>query len=142
MPDTRIFREQHRRILTKARELSQLMAVDKLADDAMSARLAVAELAGLINVHLAMEDQGLYPILLENSDPKVRAEAEKYIAEMGSIGGEFKEYMQTWAYTNAAEDDPKSFIKETQGILDKLSNRIYREDNELYVLVESLNQGD
>ncbi len=54
---------------------------------------------------------------------------------------EFKEYMQTWAYTNAAEDDPKSFIKETQGILDKLSNRIYREDNELYVLVEQLDQG-
>ncbi len=139
MLDTRIFREQHRRILTKARELSQLMSPDKLADDAISARLAVAELAGLINVHLAMEDQGLYPVLLENSDPKVRAEAEKYIAEMGSIGDEFKNYMQTWAYTTAAEDDPKNFVKETQSILAALTNRIYREDNELYVMVESLN---
>lgn len=140
MPDTGIFREQHRRILIKARELSQLMVADKLAEDTMDARSALAEMAGLINVHLAMEDQGLYPILLENSDPKVRREAEAYIAEMGSIGEEFKNYMQTWVHSNTAQDDPHRFIKDTRDILDKLTNRMYREDNELYILVERLDR--
>lgn len=140
MPDIKIFREQHHRILTKARELSNLMAADKLAEDDMSARLALAELAGLINVHLAMEDQGLYPILLEDSDPDVRREAQEYIDEMGSLGEEFMNYTQTWVHSNAAQQDPRLFISETREILDKLTNRIFREDHALYVLVEGLDQ--
>ena len=38
-------------------------------------------------VHLAMEDKSLYPALLKSPDAKLRTMAQKFIDEMGAIGG-------------------------------------------------------
>lgn len=136
MIDTRMFREQHKRILKKAGEVSELVKKESLEGDALEARLAVAELAGWINVHLAMEDEALYPELVNAPEASVREKARDFIEEMGGIRSEFAAYVKTWAHTDAAEKEPGRFIRETNDMLRKLSNRIYREDNDLYPEVE------
>ena len=107
-----------------------------LAKDSVPARLGICELAGILNIHLAMEDQALYPHLLDHGDLKVRTLAQRYVDEMGDLNVKFKAYFWLWTAAQQIEDDPNGFIRETSRILGALTARIYCENNELYPLLE------
>lgn len=104
----------------------------------MEARLIVSELAGILSVHLTMEDDWLYPALADHERPDVVELAHKYVDEMGGLRDEFTAYAKEWTRPGAIQNDPHAFARATNIAVNKLTNRIYREDNELYSLVDKL----
>ncbi len=130
-------REQHKGLLEMATEISNMIKTEELSKDASVLTKKLATLSGKISVHLAMEDNALYPTLLKNSNEDIRRLTQKYIDEMGNIKEAVGNYIQKWRNPVSIKDNPPEFIKETQGIFEALAHRIERENNELFPLVDA-----
>ena len=137
MSKTGIYREQHDSLLEIAGTLSKQLDPQSLGENAQSARQTLSSLLGKLNVHLSMEDKSLYPQLLSDSDHKIKLTAENFVSEMGDIGKVLTEYKTKWASALPIQENPADFITETEGILSALGDRISRENNELYPLLDN-----
>jgi hemerythrin-like domain-containing protein len=132
------FKKHHLQLQEHAQELSALLKADQLAKDGGPARRLLSKLAGLINVHLAMEDKTLYPRLIESADAKVKEVAVRFSNEMGGIKAAFEGYNKKWPLSGNIQADPAGFVRETTDILKALAQRISKEDRELYPLAEKI----
>lgn len=132
------FREQHTEMLTIAGEILARLSPQPLSQDAGEVRALLSQLLGKLTVHLAMEDKSLYPHLLEHQDENIKSLSAHYVDEMGNISMSVQEYKTRWPSKTAIERNPSEFIAETKGILTALEQRIKKENNELYKLVEAL----
>jgi iron-sulfur cluster repair protein YtfE (RIC family) len=126
------FRTQHNEILLVAQ---QMTAELKGAADAAALRKLLSNLAGKLNFHLAMEDEALYPRLMERKEADSKALANKFMTEMGGLGKVFRTYNEKWQAA-AIRTDPAGFAGETHAVFAALSKRIARENNELYPLAD------
>lgn len=104
--------------------------------EARKIQYELAALTGKLSIHLAMEDKSLYPNLLKNRNLSIAKTAEQFMAEMGELIKNYKEYSRNWADVNSIRTQPEKFIVETDLIIEKLILRIKREEQELYPLVE------
>lgn len=98
----------------------------------------LAELAGKVSIHLAMEDKGLYPSLERHVNPQVRATAAAYQREMGDLAEVFAAYVGRWRDRAKIRREADEFVRETRAVFQALSARIARENDELYVLLERM----
>lgn len=126
------FRTQHNDILEVA---GQITAELNSTGDAAALRSLLSNLAGKLNFHLAMEDKALYPRLLDRHDSQVSALATKFMDEMGGLGQAFTAYNSKWQ-ASAIRSEPAQFTKETQQVFAALTQRIVRENRELYPLAD------
>lgn len=138
MSRTQKFRDQHRDIEALAAQIASHLKADALARDAAPVRALLSQLAGKVNVHLAMEDNALYPALLKHPTPAVQAKARAYQEDMGGIKQAFTAYLASYPSAQAIQADPRGFIQATTGITEALARRIRAEDTDLYALVDSL----
>ncbi len=138
MRRTDSYRRQHDDLLQVASEISGKLNAQKLAENATEVRTLLSKLLGKLNVHLAAEDKALYPRLLNAGDPEAKKLAERYISEMGNIAGVVKSYAQKWPSPGAIQKDPSTFVAETKSLFGALSNRIKKENNELYAYVDKM----
>ncbi len=115
------------------RELDQTSSVSSQAE---LSRKTLARLAGILKVHLAMEDQVLYPQMLQNEDPGVRATALEYQTTMGELSPKFNAFYTKWNQRNAMEMDYEGFRAEWAIISHALNARMSLEDKNLYDLVD------
>jgi hemerythrin-like domain-containing protein len=134
MVRTARFRRQHDEIMAIVQEISSLLTND-LKKDARKVPQLLSTLAGKLTVHLAMEDNALYPSLLK--DDQLRPLAEEFMGEMGGISATFKEYVRKWPDAGTIEARAAEFIEETKRVFDVLHERITREDQELYPMVDA-----
>ena len=140
MTSTEVLRRQHDEILKAAGEIGLLLNEDRLTSDGGRIRGLLAKLAGQVGVHLAIEDNAIYPELLSHQDQTVQAMAREFVAEMGGIRAAFTSYTERWPSGSSIQSNPSGFIQETKSIFAALSARIERENTELYVLVDKLNR--
>ena len=131
MSFTTKFRQQHDEILALVGELTQLL---KGGADAEALRGVLSNLAGKISFHLAMEDKALYPRLAK-MDEKTSKLANKFMEEMGGLGGTFAAYNGKWQ-VSAIRADRAGFAAATQTVFAALGKRIARENAELYPLAD------
>jgi hypothetical protein len=82
-----------------------------------------------------MEDQALYPRLMERKDSDAKEMATRFMTEMGGLGKAFTTYNDKWQ-VSAIRNDPAGFASETQTVFGALSKRIGRENAELYPLAD------
>lgn len=127
------FRVQHNEILQIAKEMTEHL---RGQPDPAVLRKLLSNLAGKLQFHLAMEDQALYPRLQGAADPKVKAMAKQFMTEMGGLGDAFAAYNSKWQ-VSAIRVDPAGFISETQAVFTALTQRIARENRELYPLADA-----
>ena len=126
------FRTQHNEILVIAKEMTAEMKGD---GDAAVLRKLLSNLAGKLNFHLAMEDQALYPRLLERKEADAKTMAKQFMTEMGGLGKVFTTYNDKWQ-VSAIRKDPAGFATETHAVFSALTKRIQRENTELYPLAD------
>jgi hypothetical protein len=138
MARTDTFRKHHDEILRIAREINALLGNSIDASAAETIRKLLSRLAGMVNLHLAMEDKGLYPDLLSHGDASVKATARRFSDEMGSVAAAFGAYLAAWPTAAAITADAGRFSTESKAIFNALSKRIHRENVELYVLLDAL----
>jgi hemerythrin-like domain-containing protein len=126
------FMAQHNDILGVAREITE-----KLKDeaDASVLRSLLSSLAGKLNFHLAMEDQVLYPRLMERKDSEANVMAKKFKSEMGGLGEAFLAYNNKWQ-VSAIRSNRADFSSESNRIFAALTQRIAKENKELYPLAD------
>jgi hypothetical protein len=138
MARTDSFRKQHREILEIITESSS--ALERPLDDAAieTLRKAISTLSGKVGIHLAMEDEGLYPELLKHGDAQVKALAERYWSGMGGLRQSLGDYKKRWASSAAIRQDKEAFVSATKRLFTALRGRIAAEDNELYPRVDAL----
>jgi len=138
MAKTDNLRLQHATMAEIVNRISTQLKADVVAANAEDIRKNISTLAGKLSVHLAMEDQVLYPKLLKHENPNVAAVARRYIAELGGIKEAFQQYNQKWLTPASIQAKPQEFIEDTASLFRLLNKRIEQENNELYELVDSL----
>ena len=97
---------------------------------------ALSRLAGLISIHLAAEDKFLYPNLAKSEVPKIRETATTFDQEMGHLADTFTTYKEAFMTPTKIKNNPAGFLQETHRVIGALIERLQREDQELYPLVE------
>lgn len=136
MSRTDSFRTQHDKILQIVGGIVPLLSSNNLGTDAGAVRRLLAQLTGMVSVHLAMEDNSLYPAMLTHKDARLKTTAQRYQQEMGGIKGAFENYTKKWASATSIQANPDQFVKESKSLFETLGRRIARENNELYSLLD------
>ena len=100
------------------------------------ARSALSKLAGKLLLHLGAEDEHLYPNLMASNDAETKKIAQQFVDEMGGIAKAFLGYNEKWKTASSIQADAAGFITETKGIYAALADRIDKENNILYPLMD------
>jgi iron-sulfur cluster repair protein YtfE (RIC family) len=98
-----------------------------------------SELASTLIAHLKAEDWAVYPRLMACGDAEIAGTAKAFSDEMGGLAEAFAVYTQRWD-AMSIQVDWHSFCLETKDIIAALTNRITRENKDLYPLVERLDR--
>ena len=131
-------REEHAHLVTIVRKLSTLIALDAPPPSTELYALR-RELTTTLIGHLKAEDWVLYPRLLASPDAKIARTAREFSEEMGGLAQAYTAYAEKWG-SFAIEQDWPGYCRETAGIIEALTNRITRENRDLYPLLEGLDR--
>lgn len=135
---TENFRKQHNELLALVGKIqSQLVSSKSIAENSSVLRNHLTSLLGKVQVHLAMEDNSLYPKLVNGVDVILAKMAEEFQTEMGNLRQVFIEFIQTWTATKINEQ-PEAFKEQATKVFDLLAQRIERENNQLYARYDQL----
>ncbi len=138
MSDTRLYRSQHQKLLAMMNEVSGFLDPSTLAVNAPRVRSLLAQVASVLSVHLYLEDNELYAEMLNHWDPTVREKSKLFLDEMGGLMVTFKAYLTTYGATDQIQASPAAFINETKALFEAMSQRIVREESDLFVMVDGL----
>ena len=137
MRKTETYRQHHQELRAIAARIDVLLDVESIAADPNAVAGVVRELFGKFTVHLAIEDNSLYPRAKALDDARLRQVASRFEAEMGGLSERFDAYRRTWPGPLAIARDPARFAAETRAVLDALKARVGREESELYDLIDA-----
>lgn len=104
--------------------------------DAEACRSGIAKLAGILKIHLAMEDKALYPQMLAHSDAMIRQTASEYQQSMGQLAPVFEAFYEKWRKHGVIESAPNEFVSAYRALADALNKRMDMEDANLYQVVD------
>jgi hypothetical protein len=134
-----MYRKQHAELVELVQTIAGNLDESALANGAAAeASELLTKMAGKLLVHLAAEDYGLYPKMIESGDGEAASTAKKYRDEMGGLKEAFQGYYARWNGADKIRTDPATFITETQGVFEALGARVQKENTILYPLADRL----
>lgn len=112
---------------------------DKITKEARPAHVLplLRRLRTVMNAHLKLEDDWLYPRLTRSANGIVRGKAERYRREMGSLRGHFDDLWRTWSLEGAITGEFGGWQQDWRTFGEALEARILTEDEDLYVAAEA-----
>ena len=128
------FRDEHAQITGLAAELREAVSDPAPADPVALFHLR-RNFSQKLTAHLHGEDWVLYPRLRASKDARVAAIADRFSREMAPLTTRYLAYARTWT-SAAIGADWMGFRAATIAILDALTERMEREDRELYACAE------
>jgi iron-sulfur cluster repair protein YtfE (RIC family) len=135
MAATDNFRKQHAELIELVRGIEGILDPQKLVADASKARAMLSILLGKLGLHLAMEDNSLYPRLEKHQDAKLREVAKKFAGEMSGVKPAVDAFGRKWTESEIRAN-PAVFCAEARKLFGILSDRIQRENTQFYALVD------
>lgn len=138
MRPTEAYRKHHQELRAIASRIEAVLDAAAIAADPTAAAVAVRELFGKFTIHLALEDNSLYPRCLRHDDSHLRQVAERFQSEMGDLGGRFDAYKRSWPGPLAIARNPAQFVTDTIAVLALLKARVGREEDEFYDIVDKV----
>ena len=136
MSATEHLRRQHAEIGNIVHRLRAAADASGLAQDATAARGVLGELAAKLMMHLSMEDDALYPVLMADADENVSGRARAFADAMLPLTELFAAYRSRWRQPEAIENNVGEFVEATRELLAALTDRIDREESELYPMAD------
>jgi serine/threonine protein kinase len=133
------FRRQHEELAKLGADLLQRLSEppESVKANASELRRMMARFAGKLSVHASMENEALYPRLLEHRDQRIRDKARTLFDEVKNIYSSFGIFTKRWPTTESIESDPAAYAKDSKKVLKTLWMRMVRENDELYPLVDA-----
>jgi len=131
------FRQQHARILKLGTRLGEQAKAAADPSTVIEVLETLEAFTAELVEHLEQEDGYLYPAMMASDDADLSALAARYRAEMGGITDLFHLYRRRWTAPTIQADPPR-FARETALLLDGLVDRVRREDEDLYPVVEKI----
>lgn len=96
---------------------------------------SINTITGKLKIHLLNEDKYLYPHLLNSTDKALNTFGKKYSEEMKKVTEAYENYKSKYNTSNKIRNNIKGFKQDTIQIFKVLSDRIDREEKELYPLL-------
>jgi hypothetical protein len=97
------------------------------------------QLTSILIGHLKDEDWLLYPRLLSSADAQIAGTARSFIKELGGLATAYIAHCDKWNADAIGADWP-GYCSDSRGLINALTNRIQREDRELYPLLVRLDR--
>ena len=132
-----LLRSQHDAALDMAQRLLGLIDGYRPGNSATPILMQLNRLLGLVRVHLAHEDVGLYPALIASPDPQVARTAQRFVEEMGGLAFDFEWFARRWSCSVSIAGDIDAFREGAHRLALALAIRIERENRYLYPLAEA-----
>ncbi len=132
------YRKHHEELVKVVVDIQKNLNSEKVLNNSHEIRKQLNILSGIVRIHLAFEDQALYPALLNSNNSVVSEMAKKFMNEMSSIYATFEAYLEKYYSSKAIRDNVELFISDTKGLFEVLSARIDRENKEFYPLIDKL----
>jgi len=129
------YKSDHVDIMRRVADLKRLVlsGVEAHASDIAHGVVAISS---TIKLHLAVEDQVLYPALRKCADPGVARTASRFQDEMGLLAADFAAFARRWNTGLCVAAEPAAMRDEALRMLDRLHHRMHQENRELYPLAE------
>ena len=138
MSDLAKLRQEHAELVDIVRRLAEVIAKPSPPPQIELFNLR-RELSSTLIAHLKAEDWVLYPRLLASRQPGIADIANAFIDEMGGLAAAFAAYNEKWP-APAIHADWAGYCAHSRAVIEALSNRITRENRELYPLLDALDQ--
>ena len=129
------FTEQHYQIISLCKELKIRSTVDNLKVDAAPAYELQKDLHETLGAHLRLEDQSLYPMLIEHHDPTVRDVASRFQKELAECPRAHNAYQEKYPTQKSIEENIHTYAEDTYDLAKQILERIQKEETELYSLL-------
>jgi hemerythrin-like domain-containing protein len=104
--------------------------------DAYPLGLKLARLAGILRTHFALEDEILYPTMIESDHRQAAVMARVFRTEHANLANQFERFIGRWSKSAAIAASLRQFEFEAGMFFAALRDRIDRENRELYPLAE------
>src|SRR5262249_20336206 len=89
--------------------------------------------------HQRMENEALYPRLMEHPDARISGPARELFRDLGGIYDLFVDLDKRFATSEMIRDARAEYCSAVRRVLERLFLRMQREDTELYALAERAN---
>jgi hypothetical protein len=130
------FKHQHTDILRRIATLRDL-AHAGVAQNAAAIAEGIVAMSAVIKLHLAVEDQALYPALQRGGDETLARLGQRFQSDMGPIATAFDAFARCWNTAQRLRADEAGFRAAANDVLRRVHERMRREDREFYPRVEA-----
>lgn len=130
------FKHQHVDILQRVAALRELTRAG-VAANAQAIAEGIIGMSAVIKLHLAVEDQALYPALQRSGDAALARMGRQYQDEMGPLAQAYEAFARRWNTAQRLQGDPEGFRADANDVLRRLHERMQRENREFYPRIEA-----
>ncbi len=130
------FHSQHADLYGLIETIQTLLRGFTADSPAAPVREAFHQLSAKLRLHLALEDDALYPRLVRHSDARLRDRAQQFQAEMSGLRATYETFLRDWLHSGRFAQDRSGFAQAVAAVFGPLTARLRREDAELYPLVD------
>ena len=130
------FKHQHIDIL---RSIATLRALAQAGVEGNASAIAqgIVAMSGTIKLHLAVEDQALYPALQRGGNAELARLGRQYQSEMASIASAYDAFARRWNTAENVRRNAEGFRNEANVVLRRVFERMQREDHDFYPRIEA-----
>lgn len=129
------FKHQHLDILRSIDLLRQLTHAGVERNAAEIAQRIIA-MSSTIKLHLAVEDQALYPALQRSGNASLARMGRQYQSDMGPIASAYDAFARRWNTADGVRRDAQGFRNEANVVLRRVFERMQRENHDFYPRIE------
>ena len=127
---------QHHEVLELIDKIGAYQQQEQVQENAFEISMLLAQLSGIIKMHLASEDKFVYPVLIKHHDTQIRNTAETFANEMGELAKIFEGYKMKYLGASKIAENATAFLLESRKVFSALKERIRKEDLSLYPLLK------
>ncbi|MGP1682708.1 MAG: hemerythrin domain-containing protein [Giesbergeria sp.] len=131
------YKQQHVKILDSISTLRKLARAG-VAANAKEIAQTIVSMSSTIKLHLAVEDQSLYPALQRSGDAELARIGEHYQQEMGGLCQAYESFAHRWNHPDGLIRDEEGFRTDANTVLRLLQERVQRENIDFYPRIETM----
>lgn len=130
------FKHQHEDIMGDISALRRL-AQAGVAQNAASIASLIVSMSSTIKLHLAVEDQALYPALQRSDNSELALVGLQYQKDMGPVAQSYEAFARRWNRPESVCRDEQGFRDDANRVLRMVHERMLRENRDFYPRIEA-----